>query len=102
EGVMRQANPDDTLPAVFERDNPGWRSRILPAIEGLVYPLCWRSIDSLKPYGTFATFLEGAKRHTLALLTDPQRRNLFPDGGLKLSSTSNNSWISKIAIFQHV
>ena len=36
------------------------------------------------------------------MLTDPQRRNLFPDGGLKLSSTSNNSWMSKIAIVQHV
>jgi xylan 1,4-beta-xylosidase len=42
------------------------------------------------------------KRHTLALLGDPQRRNLFPDGGIKLSSTSSNSWMSKIALFQHV
>jgi xylan 1,4-beta-xylosidase len=33
---------------------------------------------------------------------DPQRRNLFPDGGIKLSSTSNNSWMSKICIALHV
>jgi hypothetical protein len=42
------------------------------------------------------------ERHTLALLLDPQRRNLFADGGIKLSSTSNNSWMSKIALFQYV
>jgi hypothetical protein len=30
------------------------------------------------------------------------RENLFEDGGIKLSSTSNNSWMSKIAIFMHV
>ena len=41
-------------------------------------------------------------RHTTQLLLDPNRRNLFADGGLKLSSTSNNSWMSKIALFQHV
>ena len=42
------------------------------------------------------------RRHTLKLLTDPQRRNLFADDGIKLSSTSNNSWMSKSALFQHV
>ena len=30
---------DDVLPAVFEKGNPGYHSRILPAIEGCVYPL---------------------------------------------------------------
>ena len=42
------------------------------------------------------------KEHTQKLLLDPQRRNLFADGGIKLSSTSNNSWMSKISIFMHV
>src|SRR5262249_27979434 len=42
------------------------------------------------------------KRHALALLTDPQRRNIAPDGGLKLSSTSDDPWLSKTAIIQHV
>jgi hypothetical protein len=36
------------------------------------------------------------------LLLDPEKRNQFPDGGIRLSSTSGNSWMSKIAIFQHV
>ncbi len=42
------------------------------------------------------------KEHTRNLLLDPERRNLFADGGIKLSSTSNNSWMSKISIFMHV
>jgi hypothetical protein len=42
------------------------------------------------------------KEHTRKLLLDPERRNLFADGGIKLSSTSNNSWMSKISIFMHV
>jgi len=27
------------LPAIFEKSNPGYSSRILPAVEGCVYPL---------------------------------------------------------------
>jgi hypothetical protein len=42
------------------------------------------------------------KEHTRKLLTDPEHRNTFDDGGIKLSSTSNNSWMSKISIFMHV
>ena len=45
---------------------------------------------------------DALKEHTRQLLLDPQRRNVFADGGIKLSSTSNNSWMSKIAIFMHV
>jgi hypothetical protein len=47
-------------------------------------------------------FVAALRRHTIALLRDPQQRNLFPDGGIKLSSTSENSWMSKIALFQFV
>ena len=36
--VSRQA-VDGVLPAIFEKSNPGYASRILPAVEGCVYPL---------------------------------------------------------------
>jgi hypothetical protein len=49
-----------------------------------------------------SALLDVLKKHTRTLLLDPQRRNLFPDGGIKLSSTSNNSWVSKICIVLHV
>ena len=93
--LQRRAGDDGVFPAVFEEDNPGFASRILPACEGLLYPLMW---DVRMP----STLIDGLNKHTQALLLDPQRRNLFPDGGIKLSSTSNNSWMSKICIFLHV
>jgi hypothetical protein len=95
--VCRQAR-NGVLPAVFETDNPGYASRILPAVEGLIYPHTWgEDVWKLEP-----SLIETLKTHTRTLLLDKEARNLFPDGGLKLSSTSNNSWQSKIAIFQHV
>ena len=93
--LQRRANKEGVFPAVFEEDNPGYNSRILPACEGLIYPLVWGVREK-------SALNEALRKHTLALLLDPQRRNLFPGGGIKLSSTSNNSWMSKIAIFMHV
>jgi len=93
--LQRRTNGDGVFPAVFEEDNPGYRSRILPACEGLIYPLAWDVRERPPLY-------EALKQHTRSLLLDSQRRNLFADGGLKLSSTSNNSWMSKICIFMHV
>ncbi len=96
--LTRQAGPDGVIPAVFEPDNAGYHSRILPGVEGLLYPYIWGENITAESPALFALL----RKHTLALLTDPQRRNIFPDGGVKLSSTSNNSWMSKIAIFMHV
>jgi hypothetical protein len=100
---------DGVLPAIFEKSNPGYSSRILPAVEGCVYPLYFvktgfAACTLEQIYGTpsEAKMFEVLKEHTRILLLDPQRRNLFADGGIKLSSTSNNSWMSKIAIFMHV
>jgi xylan 1,4-beta-xylosidase len=100
---------DGVLPAIFEKSNPGYCSRILPAIEGCVYPLYFvKTGFACCMLGQFyATqsekrMFEVLREHTRNLLLDPQRRNLFADGGIKLSSTSNNSWMSKIAIFMHV
>ena len=56
----------------------------------------------LEPSHVAPELYAALKRHTIALLNDPQKRNLFPDGGIRLSSTSSNSWMSKIAIFMHV
>ncbi|WP_428938054.1 glycoside hydrolase family 52 protein [Fontivita pretiosa] len=108
------AGEDPVLPAVLDPRSPGYRSRILPAAEPLVYLLYWSSCEPAREaFGGAATaanlgieqtrsLVDVLKQHTLAILNDPQRRNLFPDGGIRLSSTSNNSWMSKIAIFQHV
>jgi len=107
--VVANAGADKVIPAIFERNNPGHASRILPAAEGLVYPLYWqhagmapeRLAELLESPAT-TQLVEALRGHVRALLLDPERRNIFADGGIRLSSTSGNSWMSKIALFQHV
>jgi hypothetical protein len=107
--VVSDQAEDGVLPAIFEKSNPGYSSRILPAVEGCVYPLYFveTGFAGCTPEQIYATpsekrMFEVLREHTRRLLLDPERRNLFADGGIKLSSTSNNSWMSKIAIFMHV
>ncbi len=107
--VVSQQAVDGVLPAIFEKHNPGYASRILPAIEGCAYPLYFVETGFAKQKldAVFATkeeqmMFDALKEHTRKLLLDPQHRNQFADGGIKLSSTSNNSWMSKISIFMHV
>ncbi len=108
-GVVAEQAVDGVLPAIFEKDSPGYNSRILPAVEGCAYPLYFIKTGYLRKTldQVFATPAEKKmyavlKEHTRKLLLDPERRNVFADGGIKLSSTSNNSWMSKISIFMHV
>ncbi|MGN6726414.1 MAG: glycoside hydrolase family 52 protein [Tepidisphaeraceae bacterium] len=110
--LLRSVTADGTIPAVLEMDNPGYQSRILPVIEALVYPWYWLQSLKERNAGSDAQLMlaqaltsplvDALKKHTLALLRNPDRSNLFADGGLKLSSTSNNSWMSKILLFQYV
>ncbi|MFN8092811.1 MAG: glycoside hydrolase family 52 protein [Vicinamibacteria bacterium] len=108
-GVVAEQAVDGVLPAIFEKGNPGYASRILPAIEGCAYPLYfvktgWQKQKLEQVFGTPAEkkMYDVLREHTRRLLLDPQKRSVFADGGIKLSSTSNNSWMSKIAIFMHV
>jgi xylan 1,4-beta-xylosidase len=107
--VVSEQPADGVLPAIFEKSNPGYGSRILPAVEGCVYPLYFVNtgfagckLEQIYASPSEKRMFEVLKEHTRNLLLDSQRRNLFADGGIKLSSTSNNSWMSKIAIFMHV
>ncbi len=100
---------DGILPAIFEKMNPGYKSRILPAVEGCVYALYFaetgfakQKLDQIFGGAAERKMLDVLKEHTKKLLLDAGRSNLFADGGIKLSSTSNNSWMSKISIFMHV
>ena len=86
------------FPAVFEQNN---RSRILPAVEGFVYPLFLGYRDATDPAGRFAPLFAQLGRHVGQSL----QRGICLDatsGGWKMSSTSTNTWFSKIAIAQHV
>jgi hypothetical protein len=85
------------IPAVIHEDND---SRIIPAIEGLVFPYAAGCTLALDREGTYKAYLDALDRHLRTVLVE--RVCLFEDGGWKLSSTSNNSWLSKIYLCQFI
>jgi hypothetical protein len=86
------------FPAMFEHGN---QSRILPAVEGLVYPLFLGCEEAVDPAGRFATLFIQLRRHISQAL-QPGVCLDAASGGWKMSSTSTNTWFSKIALAQHV
>jgi hypothetical protein len=86
------------FPAVFENGN---RARILPAVEGFVYPLYLGLTDAVNPSGRFAPLLAQLHQHISHAL-QPGVCLDSASGGWKISSTSTNTWFSKIALAQHV
>jgi len=86
------------FPAVFEQGN---QSRILPAVEGFVYPLFLGYTAATDARGRFAPLLAQLRQH-LSQALQPGVCLDARSGGWKMSSTSTNTWFSKIAIAQHV
>jgi hypothetical protein len=86
------------FPAVFEEGN---RSRILPAVEGFIYPLFLGYTEAVDPAGRFAPLFAQLRRH-IAQALQPGVCLDAHSGGWKMSSTSTNTWFSKIALAQHV
>ncbi|CAN5635802.1 hypothetical protein BH11ARM2_BH11ARM2_36810 [soil metagenome] len=88
--IIASADNDGLLPAVI---GEGVEARIIPAIEALVYPfVAGLPID--------ADLQRVLARHFEAVLKQGVCR--FDDGGWRLSSTSRNSWLSKIYLCQYV
>ncbi|UJF34528.1 glycoside hydrolase family 52 protein [Paenibacillus hexagrammi] len=85
------------IPAVVGEGND---SKIIPAIEGLVFPYFTGCSDALDINGRYGFYIQALKKHLDTVLVPEVC--LFPDGGWKLSSTSNNSWLSKIYLCQFV
>jgi hypothetical protein len=86
------------FPAVFENHNT---SRIIPAIEGLVYPLfvgLRAKLDDVPELKRLVGLLDGHLQRVLVpgVCLDAK------SGGWKLSSSSTNTWMSKIFLCQHV
>jgi hypothetical protein len=97
ETVASKQSAEGYIPAVFEKGND---SRIIPAIEGLVFPLFTGSPEALDENGKYAVLLKALKEHVQTVLVPGVC--LFDDGGWKISSTSNNSWLSKNYLCQFV
>lgn len=98
--LVAAVQADGTLPAVLEPGTAGFASRIIPAIEGLVYPWFSGRRDASDPEGPYGDYVRALGRHLEAVLQ--QGVCLFPDGGWKLSASSDNSWLSKIYLAQFI
>ncbi|PTY03517.1 hypothetical protein DB346_06475 [Verrucomicrobia bacterium LW23] len=85
------------LPAILHENVP---SRIIPAIEGLITPWMLGMHDALSATGPYAALIAALRRHLRAVLKPGVC--LFPGGAWKISSTSTNSWLSKIYLCQFI
>lgn len=95
--IAAQLTDGGYIPAVIAENND---SRIIPAIEGLVFPYFTGCEAALDVNGRFGPYLKALQTHLKTVLVPGTC--LFEDGGWKLSSTSNNSWLSKIYLSQFI
>ncbi|MFQ3547361.1 MAG: glycoside hydrolase family 52 protein [Termitinemataceae bacterium] len=96
--IQNRMLPEGYIPAVFESDN---RSKIIPAIEGLAYPYLCGKRDAVSLQGPYGTFIQALKTHLRTVLVPGSCLDAV-SGGWKLSSTSYNTWLSKIFLNQFV
>ncbi len=88
---------DGYIPAVIDEGND---SKIIPAIEGLAFPYVMGLHEAIDENGNYGNLIRALRTHLKHVLN--QDICLFPDGGWKLSSTSDNSWLSKIYLCQFI
>ncbi len=96
--TARMIEEEGYIPAVFEGGNT---SRIIPAVEGLVYPWFCGERESSSLTGPFGHLVKALRKHLDTVLA-PGVCLDATTGGWKLSSTSRNTWPSKIFISQFV
>jgi len=95
--VAGALNSEGFIPAVI---GEGVESRVIPAIEGLVFPHVMGLQECLSRRGRFGALILALETHLETILKPGIC--LFPNGGWKISSTSENSWLSKIYLCQFV
>ncbi|MEK8214368.1 glycoside hydrolase family 52 protein [Paenibacillus sp. FSL L8-0463] len=95
--IVASVTEDGYIPAVIGEGND---SKIIPAIEGLVFPYFTGCKEALERGGRFGAYIAALERHLEAVLV--QGVCLFENGGWKISSTSNNSWLSKVYLCQFI
>ena len=95
--LLSAVRKDGTIPAVL---GSGHRSVIIPIVEGLVFPKFSGREDVFEASSPYAPLVAALRVHLQSVLK--KGVCLFDDGGWKLSSTSINSWLSKIYLCQYV
>jgi len=97
ETIVSAVGENGMIPAVIGED---CESVIIPAIEGLVFPYVMGMKDKVSLTGEYATLIDALKIHFEAVLV--KGICLYEDNGWKLSSTADNSWLSKIYLCQFI
>lgn len=103
--AMKQAHlAADSLVAAFKKNgfipailDGSCDSHIIPAIEGLIFPWILGKWDLMKE---FPGLLDALKGHFTSIMESGEC--LYADGGWKLSSSADNSWLSKIYLNQFI
>ncbi|HEX4086016.1 MAG TPA: glycoside hydrolase family 52 protein [Chthoniobacteraceae bacterium] len=95
--IVSSADADGFLPAILHENV---FSRIIPAVEGLIIPYLLELKELLEDHTLYGGLVPVLKRHLRQVMRPGVC--LFPDGGWKISSTSDNSWLSKTYLCQFV
>lgn len=97
DSICSHLNTEGFIPAIMGENCD---SKIIPAIEGLVFPYFLGMKDLLSLDGPFAKLIKALKIHFETVLK--KGICLYEDNGWKLSSSADNSWLSKIYLCQFV
>ncbi len=95
--IVSAADEEGLLPAILHENVA---SRIIPAIEGLIVPYALGLTQVLSANGEHGELIITLRNHLKSVL----RRGvcLFPNGAWKISSTSDNTWLSKVYLCQFI
>jgi hypothetical protein len=85
------------IPAILGSDDP---SPIIPAIEGLIFPYQMGMNEAVSADGPYGAMIQKLRLHLENVLKPGVCQ--FADGSWKLSARSENSWISKVFLCQHI
>lgn len=97
--VMSHWNATDRyIPAIFDGKNT---SRIIPAVEALIYPQQMGLASAVALDGPYGQMVRMLRDHLDTVLQLGVCLDAV-SGGWKLSSTSNNTWQSKVYLSQYV
>lgn len=96
--VSKFDEKEQYIPAVFEKGNT---SRIIPAVEALIYPYITGDTLAVSEEGIYGEMIKTLKKHIFTIMK-PGICIDETSGGWKLSSTSKNTWNSKIFLCQYV
>ena len=97
ETICSYLNNEGYIPAIM---GEVCDSKIIPAIEGLVFPHYLGMEKMVSETGKYANLIQSLKTHFNTVLV--KGTCLYEDNGWKLSNSADNSWLSKIYLCQYV